>query len=221
MYGTYMFRKIGEAILDFVYPRSCVGCQKSGAILCQDCYAQIDFYTMTVRLRLEPRYIDEYQVVARLEHITRTMIHQLKYNGIKELSQVLGDLLYQSSEWPEADLVTAVPLHPNRLGERGFNQAELIARQFSLHAQLPYVETLRRTADTPHQAQQLTRADREQNIIDYFALLNPENTSLLVDKHILIIDDVCTTGITLNHCAKVLKTAGCSRVTALTFAHGR
>lgn len=217
-----MFQQIGEALLDLVYPRHCIGCERGGAVLCQDCLCEVDFYFLPVRLQLEPLFIDQYLVVARLEGIIRTLIHQLKYNSVKELATVAGKLLYLCSEWPDADLVTAVPLHPRRLGERGYNQAALMGQEFAALADMPYLELLQRTVDTPHQAQQLTREDREQNITDYFTLTpNATHSQPLSEKHIILIDDVCTTGITLNHCAKMLKAGGCKRITALTLAHGR
>jgi ComF family protein len=217
-----MFQKIGEAVLDLVYPRFCVGCQKYGSVLCDDCLCEVDFYFMPIRMQLEPLHIDHYLVVARLEGIVRKLIHQLKYNGVKEIALIAGKLLYLCSEWPDADMVTAVPLHPHRFNERGYNQAELIGRSFAQLAHLPYRDLLVRTADTPHQAQQLTRQDREQNITDYFALKpNYSMSETMQGKHIILVDDVCTTGITLNHCSKVLKEGGCAVITALTLAHGR
>ncbi len=217
-----MFKQIGEAVLDLVYPRCCIGCQRNGTLLCPNCLSEIDFYFMPVRLQLESLFLEDYIVVARMEGIVRTLVHQLKYAGVKELGVVAGELLYLCSEWPDADLVTSVPLHPNRFSERGFNQAALIGQSFAQSSEIPYRELLMRTADTPHQAQQLTRADREHNITDYFAVIaDVDNSSTLNDKHIILVDDVCTTGITLNHCAKMLKAGGCSRVTALTLAHGR
>ena len=214
-----MFKQIGEAVLDLVYPRYCIGCKKSGSVICQNCLTEIDFYVLPIRIKLDPLYIDEYLVVARLEGIVRKLIHQLKYNGVKEVARVAGKLLYLCCEWPDADFVTSVPLHPHRLGERGYNQAELIARSFSDFAKIPYRELLQRTVDTPHQAQQLSRQDREQNIADYFSLI--QEGQQLTNKHIILIDDVCTTGITLNQCAKILKNARCSKITAITLAHGR
>ncbi|MBP7875783.1 ComF family protein [Candidatus Woesebacteria bacterium] len=217
-----MFRQIGEAVLDLVYPRFCIGCKKSGVLLCHDCFCEIDFYFMPIRLQLDPIFIDQYLVVARLEGIVRKLVHQLKYNGVKELATVAGELLYLCSEWPDADLVTAVPLHKNRLGERGYNQAALIGQSFADRANLPYVELLKRTVNTPHQAQQETREDRAQNLTNHFALIQSSIIKeKILEKHIIIVDDVCTTGITLNHCAKVLKDSGCKTITALTLAHGR
>lgn len=216
-----MFQKIGEALLDLVYPRSCVGCGRGGTLLCAVCLTDIDFYFLPVQLHLDPTFIDQYLVVARLEGVVRKMIHQLKYNQVKELGTIVGKLLYLCSDWPDADMVTAVPLHAHRLAERGFNQAAVIGQSFAQLAGIPYGELLVRTVDTPHQAQQTTRAERERNITEYFSLKNStEKTQQFSGKHIILVDDVCTTGVTLNQCAKVLKENGCSQLTALTLAHG-
>lgn len=217
-----MFRLIGEAVLDLVYPRQCIGCQRGGTLLCSDCLSEVDFNFLPVNVQLEPLFIDEYLVVARLEGIVRKLVHQLKYNHVRELATSAGKLLYLCSEWPDADLVTAVPLHKNRLDERGYNQAALMGRVFAQLANIPFAELLIRIVDTPHQAQQATREDRSANITENFSLVqNPSVTSQLLNKHIILVDDVCTTGITLNQCAKTLKASGCKKITAITLAHGR
>ena len=217
-----MFSSLITTVLDAVYPSRCCNCGVPGSVVCADCLSEIDYYFVPIALKLDPLRIDTYCAVAHLEGIVRKMIHQLKYERVVALGEVAGKMLYMSSEWPSADLVTAVPLHPHRLGQRGFNQAELIGASFAHHAHIPYKTILARTVDTPHQAQQLTRADREHNITDYFSILpGIDPGPSLVGKDIILIDDVCTTGITLNHCAKVLKSAGCKKVSALTLAHGR
>jgi ComF family protein len=217
-----MLASLATAVLDLVYPAHCCNCDREGSVLCQRCRCEIDYYFLPVKIQLDPLWIDEYLVVAHLEGIIRQVVHQLKYASVTAYANVIGELLFHSCEWPTVDVVTSVPLHPHRLGQRGFNQAELIARTFAQLAGIPYVELLQRTMDTPHQAQQLTRADREHNITDYFSILpGIDAGASLVGKNSILIDDVCTTGITLNHCAKVLKASGCKRVTAITLAHGR
>lgn len=209
-------------LIDLLYPYYCVGCGHSGTLLCDDCYCEIDYYYTQVLLDLEPRYIDEYLVSAHLEGVGRKLVHTLKYSGVTEVASYIGELIYQSTEWPDADLVTAVPLHAKRLGERGFNQAALIAQTVASRAGIPYADLLLRTSNTPHQAQLQNKTDRVLNITDYFALKKRDDKQRsLKGLHVILIDDVATTGITLNQCAKVLKSAGCQKVTAITFAHGK
>lgn len=209
-------------LLDLLYPYYCVGCGQTGTLLCDGCYCEIDYYYTDVRLDLEESYIDSYLVAAHLEGVGRKLVHTLKYSGVTKAAEYLGKCIYLATEWPDADLITAVPLHKQRLGERGFNQAALIAQKLSSLTGISYSDLLLRTTNTPHQAKLGSKSERVQNITDYFALKKTDDTKQSLNNlHIMLIDDVATTGITLNQCAKVLKDNGCRMVTALTFAHGK
>lgn len=113
------------------------------------------------------------------------------------------------------DLVMPVPLHFKRLRHRGFNQALLLADRMSEHygITLSY-DNLARVRSTRPQVE-LTGEERVKNVAGAFSLRRPEDVT---DKHILLIDDVFTTGATMNECAAVLKRAGASQVTACTLA---
>ena len=146
----------------------------------------------------------------------RQAILDLKYRGRPWMAQALAELLLPLVP-AEAELLIPVPLHPNRLRERGFNQSALIARVLSEQTGLPLAEqTLLRTADTPHQTG-LSRSKRQQNLRHAFTIAD----SIPIDgRHVLIIDDVLTTGSTIAQCAKVLHHSGARRVSALTLASG-
>ena len=116
---------------------------------------------------------------------------------------------------PAVDLITAVPLHPRRTRERGYNQAELLARVLGRHLGLPYsAVVVRRTRATPPQVKSGGRAERAANMLDAFAA----DRTVVGGRSILVIDDVATTGATLSACARALKDAGAARVTGLTLA---
>lgn len=115
-----------------------------------------------------------------------------------------------------ADMLIPVPLHPKRLRQRRFNQAALLARAISQLNDVPYqTEVLVRTKNTPSQGRQ-TFSGRRRNVSGAF-IVNPSQKDLLKGKHVVLIDDVYTTGSTLSACAKTLKRAGAARVDALTF----
>ncbi len=115
-----------------------------------------------------------------------------------------------------ADMLIPVPLHQKRLRQRRFNQAALLARSISGLNGIPYqTELLRRTKNTPSQGGQ-TFSGRRRNVSGAFSV-SPEHGDLLKGKHVVLIDDVFTTGSTLSACAKTLKRAGAIRVDALTF----
>lgn len=139
-----------------------------------------------------------------------------KYRGKVSLAKPLGRLMIDALPASlDADLVIPVPLHPSRLREREFNQSLLLADQLAAHAALPvsFTNLVRLTASEPQST--LSRKERMKNLRRAFAVRHP---SLIAKKRILLIDDVFTTGTTVNECAKVLRKAGAETVFALTLA---
>ncbi|MGH9508681.1 MAG: ComF family protein [Terriglobales bacterium] len=157
----------------------------------------------------------------------RGLIHLLKYEQVRPAARVLGGLLAQAMARLLVEsgnglrVVVPVPLHSSRLRQRGFNQAELIARAAldsisgSAAADL-HLRTgvLRRNRPTDTQTG-LTRHQRRENIRGAFELTRPEE---IAGKEVLLVDDVFTTGTTVSECAKVLRRAGAERVVVATVA---
>jgi len=147
----------------------------------------------------------------------RQAILQLKYHNIRTLADPLSRFLaeYLSEHDLSFDIIIPVPIHRRRLRERGYNQTALLARRLSRMARIPVMEgALIRTRHTPSQAKSDSVEQRRENIRDAFSCVS-WNVS---DKHILLIDDVCTSGATLNSCAASLKSAGAASVWGLTLA---
>ncbi len=148
-----------------------------------------------------------------------TALHQLKYRGKSFLAASLGPLLAQSAVQLIVDqedvVVVPVPLHPRRLRERGFNQGLLLARHVArqMDADLDFL-SLRRIRYTRPQTC-LKREARRKNVHGAFQVVNP---AAVKAKCVLLVDDVATTGNTLNECAKVLKQCECGRVLGLVLA---
>ncbi len=136
----------------------------------------------------------------------REMIHDFKYRGHWNLSAYLGSLLgnalREGGLYGEVDLVMPVPLHPRRRLKRGYNQAEYLARAVAQALGRP-LETrcLKRRVHNPSQAQTRERNDRWENVEGIFALRRKDS---LVGRHVLLVDDVLTTGATLISCAETL-----------------
>ena len=137
-------------------------------------------------------------------------IHLFKYRGKVALAKTLGALLRESwRDRPEADLLMPVPLHPSRLRSWEYNQALLLADELNRALRLPLsYDNLVRVRTTPPQTE-LTRTERLTNLRRCFALQRPD---AVAGKRILLIDDVMTTGATVNKCAKVLRKAGAAEV---------
>ncbi len=151
------------------------------------------------------------------EPITAT-IHKLKYFNGKYLADYLNSFLideYVLSGW-KADLVVPIPLHEKRLKSRGFNQAELLCEGFNKKLNLPVsVNNFVRIKDTPTQTE-LTKKEREINLQNAFKVVDK---SVFKNKSILLIDDVFTTGSTMEEASFVLKKADAKSVYTLTLAH--
>jgi len=148
----------------------------------------------------------------------RRVIHELKFAGrgplAKLLAPLLAEVFLESWQREDFDFITAVPLHPGRRRERGFNQAELLGRMLARTVGLPELRTLRRTAATRSQVG-LSDAQRLENVRNAFKCTN---IGRVVGKRILLIDDVMTTGATAASAAEVLIDAGAEKVSVLTVA---
>jgi ComF family protein len=153
--------------------------------------------------------------VAAYEGRMKDIIHALKYDRRRSISPRLGTLMRDCGAelLRLADGVVPVPLHPRRQYGRGFNQAHDLA----IHLGLPVLPLLRRVVHTPSQID-LPKHERHRNVRDAFAFCPAPDSRLPVPGLVVLIDDVATTGATLEHCAIVLKRSGISEVRALTAA---
>lgn len=153
------------------------------------------------------------------EGFVTKIVYNLKYGGGKYLAKYMARIIADKimSEKISFDILTFVPLNKIREKERGFNQAKLLADEISKILNLESIGVLERIRNTPFQAS-LKREERLTNLKDAFSVIDKK---LLKDKTILIIDDIFTTGTTINECSKMLKKAGCKRVFCITFAHAK
>ncbi|MCC6366675.1 MAG: ComF family protein [Bryobacterales bacterium] len=143
----------------------------------------------------------------------RKLIHLYKYAGIHTLAKPLaGYLLAAMPRQERFDLIVPVPVHWRRKWSRGFNQSELLAREVSRRTAVPVACALRRAKTTPPQAG-LSDHERRRNVTGAF-----HATRNLEGQHVLLVDDVMTTGATVSACGAVLKRSGAARVTVLTLA---
>lgn len=221
-------------IFDLLFPRFCVGCQKEGTWLCPSCQDKIILIKSPACIicnKLDPHGLcpkhrpalhisSIYPVGYYSDPILKSLIHSFKYDGAKDILEILGPLitnLAKNRPLPKNPILIPVPLSYSRLCERGFNQSELLAQYLSQALNISVSSnTLKRTRHTKPQAE-FKRRERLKNIIDSFTVTDP---SPIKNKNIILIDDVVTTSATIGECAKALKRAGVKKITVLTLAHG-
>jgi ComF family protein len=224
--------RLAQAFLDVLFPPRCVACGKQGAFLCPDCREAMP-------RALPPRCPLCWQPERRGEECgrcartrpafagarslylfqgpVREAVHALKYNHLSALARSMGELMaaYLKTEELPVDLVVPVPLFGRRQRLRGYNQSALLARELARLDGLPLAERgLSRRRDTPPQARSVDAEARRRNVAGAFAA----DGRRVEGRRVLLIDDVMTTGATLDACAQALRQAGAAAVWALTFA---
>lgn len=156
------------------------------------------------------------RAAAHLSGPLRKAIHSFKYKGLRVLADTFGNILYdcwEAEPWP-VDIIVPVPLHPQRLRERGYNQSALLARKLGHHTALPIAEhALRRINPTPPQVG-LNATQRAENVRDAFQCVDDSLSGL----NVLLVDDVLTTGATLRSCAQALQEGNVHAIWGLTLA---
>jgi len=221
----------GELLLDLILPRRCVGCGAQGEFLCLSCRNLLPKLTppycercavpfrggkLCLGCRNSPPAVNRVRSLFLHQGVARDAVHNLKYRRIKALAKPLAALMaeYLRSNPMPVDLILPVPMHPRRVRERGYNQSDLLAKELSCMIDLPIdSESLVRLRNTPSQIS-LGAEARRRNVQGSFYCKNPTYHG----KNMLLIDDVCTTGATLNACAVSLKEAGAASVWGLTFS---
>lgn len=237
-----------NTILEIIFPVKCVSCGKKGADLCFDClknspeteresakwiFPVYDYRNTVVKKSL---WLLKYKGKRRLANIFAEIIYEKILEELSELS-VMENFI--------EPILIPIPLSPKRYHERGYNQAELICREIvrlsranhltppsaplslsrrGVGGEVFILETniLIKTKETEHQARIKNRNTRLKNLIGSFAIKNEnqnKNINLIKGRNIILIDDITTTGATLNEARKVLKKAGARKVIAFTVAH--
>jgi ComF family protein len=165
----------------------------------------------------EQPVIDGIRAPFVFEGIIRQAVHKLKYQNIRALAGLLAEFLYDFMEESPVtgEVLVPVPLHGKRLRERGYNQSALLANELSKLSGLPVEDNcLVRHRHAPPQARSANVRERRENIAGAFTCRG----SGLQNKRVILIDDVSTSGITLNACAEVLKASGVTSVWGLVVA---
>ncbi len=200
-------------IFNLIIPPYCISCYNhlpaKRIVVCEHCYALLDKIIEKEKIaflkRVENQHFDKLNIIFHFSKMFQQLMHYFKYEGFLEIAEYFAISIVDEIN-QKYDFITCVPLHSSKKRERGFNQSEILSLKTCELLGIEYVNVLERTRYTESQTT-LSRGDRKDNMNDAFqVILNVEN------KSILIIDDVITTGATLNECAKVLKSAGANDV---------
>lgn len=233
-----------KALLDLLLPSFCLACEKPlgpspELLFCPECQEQLLFIQSPLcpccgRIYLKaasgdhhcgaclstPRHFTRARALFLYEEPLKEVIHRFKYQGktvclptFARLAKTMPHLA-EMVDGLSPDWIVPVPLHPTRLRERGFNQALLLAHAFFPKNQRITTDLLIRSRPTEPQTS-FNGSARRTNLKNAFAVVKPQR---LTGKKILLIDDVFTTGTTVNECARVLKKAGAAEVVVLTLA---
>jgi len=238
-----VWKELVRNTADVLFPPRCQSCGQvtddlTAGLFCAACAGDIRYIVPPVcpacgapvpAREGEPSLCGDCRTAPKPFHIARSaavftgglleVIHRFKYHRRPALGKSLGKLLagdaYAGINIRDYSMIIPVPLHVRRLRERGFNQSLLLARAVSAGCGAPVdFLSLRRERDTPPQTR-MGRRERQANIRGAFRVVHPDR---IKDRHILLIDDVYTTGSTLAECARALLDSGAARVGVLTLA---
>lgn len=218
-----------ERALDLLFPPVCVGCRRYvGRWICGRCWPHVAWVEEQPCYRCGSRLsgwecanchvpssgLHSIIAVTEFDGTAREAVHALKYENRHAIAGLLGRLMAQTGRGLEAGVVVPVPLHKSRRRERGYDQATLLAKVVAQSLDLPLAaQALRRTRPTKQQAT-LDRDDRFANVLAAFEATNGMN-----GERVLLIDDVATTGATMEAASTALQAAGAGPPYGLVFAH--
>lgn len=224
--------------LDLIFPKYCVNCKKIGDFLCVNCFSRLSFDTKNICLvcgspsfdgLTHPRCKSTYKIEGSFtgvvfNQVSKKLIYQFKYKPyLSGLKSFIGDLLYESLIQNEEFVrvinlplaFVPIPLSPAKYRKRGYNQAEILAKELSKKFDFPSLNLLERVKETKSQVG-LDKEERKENISGAFKIIN--HKSSIINRNIVLVDDVLTTGSTFSEACSVLKHAGAGKIWALAFA---
>lgn len=224
-----------QDFISLIYPRSCICCDnlllKSEEFICNQCFINLpqSKFESDNESELDKLFYGRVPVqkagaflIFEKSGKVQKILHSIKYNGNKRLAfrvgQWYGEKLKEYNVFVMADCIVPVPLHPKKQKQRGFNQSEEFAKGLSDSLHIPVVnDNLIRAEFTSTQTKK-SKAERWENVKDKFELMYPER---LENKTILLVDDVITTGATLDACYQALNSAKEIKLSVISLAYAK
>lgn len=217
------YTMIKNFILDILFPRHCLNCGREGSYLCQDCLACLEISGWH-KIHSIKDLEDLYFALPYQNPLVKNLIQNFKYEPfVKDLSKTLASLIITHFQLMDNKpdffefLLIPVPLDKKRLKYRGFNQAQEVAQHLSKFFKIPLLkDVLIKIKGTIPQVE-LSDEERKKNIKGVFLVKNKEK---IKRKKLLLVDDVYTTGSTMEECARVLKESGAKEIIGIVIARG-
>lgn len=235
-----------KTILDLLFPISCLGCGQEGEFICPNCFEKIPLKKgPLLKLKGNPALAGLLMATDYNHPLVRQAIHRYKYDLVKDLAKPLGQLMTNRLRTvlnsSDNIILIPIPLHKKRLRWRGFNQAELLALEISRQLDIPLANNIiSRSKHSLPQAKIKSSWQRKQNIKKAFKLnsrfdiesydlaagkvvlerSNLELKNSLKNKTLILIDDVSTSGATLEECGQALKSLNPKQILGLVAAQG-
>lgn len=236
--------KIKRFLLDLFFPKFCLGCQREGTFLCQDCKEILDInqfdcclcenHPQTLAPHSENRKCPKCQnkkldglffALPYEKQLIKNLIHQFKYspylkNLAEDLAKIISDHFILSginNKIFENSILIPVPIHEKKLKLRGYNQSEELAKELSKIFEIPMENSVLIKIKSTKNQMELKKEEREKNLENSFEIKNPEK---IQDKKIFLVDDVYTTGSTMQECALALRRSGAKKVYGVCITRG-
>ena len=223
-----------QRALNFFYKPYCRICEKQvGDFLCTNCYLRLkrfeDFHIINFKEFSSKIYGFNYEGKTReldgliylfgYKGYIRRLIIDFKFHGKFYLSKVFLKIILKNEKlcgiFKFYDIICSVPMHKNKLKKRGYNQAHLLAKDLAQNLGLYYDKNILIKTINNEKQSSLSKPERYENIKNVFKV---QKTDKILNKKVILIDDICTTSATLEECSKVLKEAGANKVIALVIA---
>lgn len=216
------------AFIDFVYPPLCLVCycrlEDDERFVCERCWTSFPLVEQPLLLADQldvlhnrKKYFDHSLVIFHYSETIQNLIHLMKYKSLPGIAtlfgRAIGHLVQERKIFYDLDMIIPVPLHSLRYRERGFNQATLIAREIGRLTQIPVKDKVLKRIRYTRQQAKFNKEERAENVRNAFRVTD---ASIVKEKNVALVDDVLTTGSTMNECAKVLRQCGARQITTIT-----
>ena len=233
-------KKALQRAVNIIFPAKCVVCNvltSEDLLICSECWKDIEFIVdpkcercgfpfdfdagsgaLCAECHREPPFFDKAFSLFKYSKHSKSFIHKLKYHDQLHIASFLAKLVsHKLQNLYEYRVVIPVPMHAKRIRERLYNQSAVLAGQIAKISKLDFLPNalIKKRYDTPQS--KLSGQERKRNVLNSFAV-SDNDKKFIEDKRVILVDDVYTTGSTVNECSKALKRAGCKKILVITMA---